>query len=225
MTEGFATYASYSNPALARPWAYLHDVAGVTPSRSDFIQLAEAVGAQPDRLKGLSIVWSVDPGMRVTELKSPADPRAFLAFRAETEADWREAARQASLDATAAVAQVERGTAPALPPGGGPASGDCAVTSFSPEEVRLRASAGRAAILVLGEAWYPGWTAAVNGRPTPVFPVDGWKRGVVVPAGPSDIVFTFRPGGLGLGAAISMASLCAVALVAGVLPRARVRPS
>jgi hypothetical protein len=224
MTEGFATYVSYSNPALARPWAYLHEVAGLAPSRSDFIQLPEAVGARPDRLASLSVVWALDSRLQEVDLRRTADPRSFLAFRAETEADWRTAGSQAALLPSWPVARVEPDTAPLLPTDGGPAAGDCAITSFTPEEVRVHATAGRPAILVLGEAWYPGWKATVNGRASPVFPVDGWKRGVVVPAGASEVAFIFRPTGLGVGAAVSLLSLAVLVAIASPFSRGRPRP-
>jgi hypothetical protein len=223
MTEGFATYVSYSNPALARPWGYLHAAAGIAPSRSDFIQLPEAVGARPERLAGLSLVWALDSRLRELDLRRTADPRAYLAFRAETNADWRAASQGAALESASRVARVERDSAPLPPPDVGPATGDCAITSFAPEDVRLHATAGRAAILVLGEAWYPGWRATVNGHPSPVFPVDGWKRGVVVPAGASDVAFRFWPTSLGLGAAISLLSLAVMVGLAGPFARGRAR--
>jgi uncharacterized membrane protein YfhO len=70
----------------------------------------------------------------------------------------------------------------------------------------VRASSSAPAILVLAEAWYPGWAATVRGRRTEVFPVNGWMRGASVPAGESEVVFEYRPRTLAAGAAISLAS-------------------
>jgi uncharacterized membrane protein YfhO len=80
----------------------------------------------------------------------------------------------------------------------------------------VRTSADAPAILVLAEPWYPGWRATIGGRPAEVFPVNGWMRGLVVPAGQSDVEFTFHSRLLAAGLGISLAS---AALVLALLLR------
>jgi hypothetical protein len=219
MTVGFSSYSSYSNPALSRVWHYLHEAAGVAPSGSDFIQLPRAISGHPERLHGLSLVGALDPGTGATVLHPPSDPRAFLSYRTESVPDWRTAEwREASGRGSPGVALVEPGFAPPIFAAGLPRPGDCVITSFAPERVELRASPASPAILVLGEAWYPGWRATVNGSPAPVFPVNGWMRGVVVPAGRSIAVFTYRPSAL--GAFVSLAAMVLLGLLASRLPMA-----
>ena len=48
-------------------------------------------------------------------------------------------------------------------------------------------------MLVLSDAYYPGWTATVDGQPAPIYRVDGALRGVIIPAGFHDVRFQFRP--------------------------------
>ena len=47
--------------------------------------------------------------------------------------------------------------------------------------------------LVLADAWYPGWTATVNGEATPVYRANIMFRAVAVPAGENLVVFQFDP--------------------------------
>jgi hypothetical protein len=47
--------------------------------------------------------------------------------------------------------------------------------------------------LVANELYYPGWTAMVDGKPTPIYPTNAVMRGVVVPAGASTVDFTHTP--------------------------------
>ncbi len=68
---------------------------------------------------------------------------------------------------------------------------------------RVVVNADRPALLVISEAWAPGWTAAADGRPVPVLRTDGVVQGVPVPAGRSVVELRYRPPGLGLGMGIT----------------------
>jgi len=61
--------------------------------------------------------------------------------------------------------------------------------------------------VILTDNWFPGWTATVDGRTTPVLQVDGAVRGVVVDAGEHEIRFRYRPWSVILGAAMSLIAL------------------
>jgi uncharacterized membrane protein YfhO len=50
-----------------------------------------------------------------------------------------------------------------------------------------------AALLVLTDQFYPGWTAEVDGKPRPVIRVNYCFRGVVIPRGSRMVVFSFEP--------------------------------
>ncbi|HEY5080225.1 MAG TPA: hypothetical protein VII43_10270, partial [Opitutaceae bacterium] len=109
-------------------------------------------------------------------------------------------------------ALLEEGRSPAFPPAAGTHAGDAEITAFAPERVTVRARADAPAILVLAEAWYPGWSATVAGMRAEVFPVNGWMRGVLVPAGDSVVVFSFHSRLLAAGLGISAS--CAILLAA-----------
>jgi uncharacterized membrane protein YfhO len=116
----------------------------------------------------------------------------------------------AAADSFHTRALAESGSAPAIAPVSGDPAGEAVITAFTPERVTVRVAAAAKGVLVLAEAWYPGWRATVDGVPAVVFPVNGWMRGVVVPAGRSDVEFTFHSRWLAVGTAISLAGAAAV---------------
>ncbi|MEX2015669.1 MAG: YfhO family protein [Candidatus Hydrogenedentales bacterium] len=79
------------------------------------------------------------------------------------------------------------------------------------------------AVLVLAEAWYPGWTASVNAAPAPVFPVNVAFRGVALPAGEHHVVLAFEPDSVALGLQISAGAAAFVLLGLLLLPILRAR--
>lgn len=76
-----------------------------------------------------------------------------------------------------------------------------------PEEVRVRVRAVRPALLVFAEAYFPGWTATLDGRSADLFRVNYLFQGVEVPAGDHEVVFKYQPGSLRLGLLVSAVSV------------------
>jgi uncharacterized membrane protein YfhO len=62
-------------------------------------------------------------------------------------------------------------------------------------------------VVVVADAWYPGWVATVDGEAAPLFPVDGLFRGIEVPEGEHTIELSYRPRPLIWGLGISAAAL------------------
>jgi hypothetical protein len=106
--------------------------------------------------------------------------------------------------------------------------GTVTVDRYEPEKVKLTAEVSERSVLVLTDAWYPGWQARIDGREAPVLPVDHALRGIVVSPGSHQITVEYRspwvPWGLALtlGAAIAAG---AYALGVDVLIRRRIRSS
>jgi hypothetical protein len=94
------------------------------------------------------------------------------------------------------------------------ASADAAtVVEYRQRRVVLEGNAEQAGLLILGDAYHPGWRATLNGRPVPVIPTNYVQRGVLLPAGAYRIVFTFAPETLRYGA---LASALGLLLLAGL---------
>jgi len=94
------------------------------------------------------------------------------------------------------------------------------IVAYAPERVAARVN-GAGGLLLLTDAHYPGWEATLDGAPTPIHAADGLFRGVFVPAGEHEVVFTFRPRSYRVGAGVSLLGLSVVVL--GVVMRKRKR--
>jgi hypothetical protein len=94
-------------------------------------------------------------------------------------------------------------------PAQGPASGEEVqiVPGDDPDEVELRANLTQLGWVVLADAFYPGWSTAIDGVPARIHPVDLGLRGVLVQAGAHRIVFRYEPRGFRVGLALAALGL------------------
>lgn len=82
-------------------------------------------------------------------------------------------------------------------------------TEMESGRVVVQAHSAVPAFLVLSDTSYPGWRATVNGQPVRIIPTDYVLRGVVLPAGDSTVIFTFRPMSFYAGVSLTIVSLLA----------------
>jgi hypothetical protein len=120
-------------------------------------------------------------------------PRAFVVY------DWQGAA-----DAAAAVEAMRAGefdparsavvigdSFPAPPTS--TAAGSAEIIDYHPEAISLRVSTEGGGLLVLTDAFYPGWEATLNGAPATVEQVNILFRGIFLPPGDHEVEMVFRP--------------------------------
>ena len=86
------------------------------------------------------------------------------------------------------------------------------LVSYGSQRVELEVPAGAPGLLVLTDAYFPGWRATVNGRPAPIMPTDVAFRGVMLGGDASTVVFTYHAPGGNLGWGIP--ALAGLALLA-----------
>ena len=85
--------------------------------------------------------------------------------------------------------------------------------------VAVHAPAPEGAELLLRDAWAPGWSVQLGGRPATLLRFQNRHMAVRVPAGSSRVSFRYRPPGLVAGLAIAGLSwLVAIGLAVGVRP-------
>jgi hypothetical protein len=142
-------------------------------------------------------------------------PRAFVTYRT------RPAPETPTLLAALSRAEfdplvesyVEGG--PALDPAAEAPRGEAAhVVADEEAAVEVEAALSRPGIVVLADAFYPGWRATVDGTPAAIFPANHLFRGVAVPAGRHRVRFEYHPVSVAAGAAASVLGCLAIGFLA-----------
>lgn len=93
---------------------------------------------------------------------------------------------------------------------GGPArraAGSCALTRHTPEVVIARCTSDAPTYAVLADLWFPGWSATVDGEPTPIARANAAMRAVAIDSGTHEVVFRYRPRGLSLALGFALVTL------------------
>jgi hypothetical protein len=124
------------------------------------------------------------------------------------------------------LSDPRQGTVPEsqeLPAAGasGAGSADSAtIVDDEAERVVVRVDTAQPAVLILRDAYFPGWTAAVDGRPAPLWRADYMFRAVPVPQGSHTVELRFGSRALEHGLLVSALALLATAGLAFLpLPR------
>lgn len=86
-----------------------------------------------------------------------------------------------------------------------------ALSVYEPQRVEIDVTLERPGLLVLADAYYPGWTASVDGRPATILRTNRAMRGVSLETGAHHLVFSYEPASVKLGAALSVIGLIALA--------------
>jgi uncharacterized membrane protein YfhO len=89
----------------------------------------------------------------------------------------------------------------------GEPSGKAEIASYAPEQVTIHTRSGAPGLLLLTDAYYPGWTATIDGEEAALYRADGLFRGVMVPEGEHEVRFTFRSRPFEAGRLASLVSL------------------
>ena len=168
-------------------------------------------GLPPDQIKVLEA-----NGFRVVQRDAwfllwerPAPPLARMVYDVDTVPDPAE--RLARLLAGYPLlerALIER-PVPGLHRPAGPAT--VRVDQRAGSRVRVSVHTVGDGLLVLADPWYPQWRVEVDGRPAELLRVDHALRGVRVPAGDHQVVFTYQDRALQLGLALSVLTVAGLA--------------
>lgn len=155
-------------------------------------------------------------GWLVTSVVTVSEPRQALAIIQGSSFDPRQ------------VAVVE--SPPPLlmlPPGSQTAAnpGDVRLTRFEGERIELSVSNTTNALLVIGEKYYRGWRAKVDGKETDIQKVNYLLRGVYLPPGTHQVSFVFDPLPFKIGKFLTLGSMTffMLMLVREVLQRRKSR--
>jgi hypothetical protein len=207
MLYGWSTFSGYVALSLDRVWTVLHATFDLPLDPETFPSI-EIFEHGPFPYPSMSLALGLDPRDGRLVVRSNPDPRAYLAHAIRRVADWKEAARLLAAGHDPHEVALVEGPVAGFPDSREPGrSGRAEIVRFSREEVAVRTTSERRALLVLAEAWYPGWQATIDGARAPCSPVNAWMRGVMVPAGAHEVRFRFRSRWLGWGVALSALGL------------------
>ncbi|NTX38254.1 YfhO family protein [Myxococcus sp. CA033] len=107
-----------------------------------------------------------------------------------------------------------------LPEASAGLTGTVKVERPSPEKLIVDVEASEAAVLVVNDAFQPGWTAMVDGSEVPILPANVAVRAVAVPAGQHRVEMLYRTPGLRAGLLVGFGTLLTLCLL-GVARRVR----
>ena len=116
--------------------------------------------------------------------------------------------------AQAVIVAAETGLAPSASAGAVDA-GQVEFVSYAPKRIALRAVAAAPAVLLLNDKWDANWKVRVDGQPAQLLRCNFLMRGVQVPAGTHQVVFSYEP--MNLGLYVSLAAIAAALILCGLL--------
>jgi hypothetical protein len=95
------------------------------------------------------------------------------------------------------------------------------IVNYTGDSYRAKYTAAFDCLLRIAVPYFPGWTAAIDGKSTPVYVVDDALSGVFAPAGSHELTFQYRSNWFLWGASISVLTLVGIILCSGFLLRRR----
>jgi len=83
-----------------------------------------------------------------------------------------------------------------------------------PNQVRIQAAMACRGMVILSDAYFPGWHATIDGAAAPIYEVNEAMRGVVVPAGSHTLRFQYRPFSVIAGFLLTLAGVAGAIVLA-----------
>jgi uncharacterized membrane protein YfhO len=88
------------------------------------------------------------------------------------------------------------------------ASGRVVAEQGGSQRLEFEVESDRPSVLLVRDAFAPGWRASVDSAPAPLLRADGRHRAVPIPAGRSRVVLAYSPPGARAGLVLSLLSAC-----------------
>jgi uncharacterized membrane protein YfhO len=89
------------------------------------------------------------------------------------------------------------------------------VTHEDSRELVVETEAPADGFLLLADTFYPGWTASVDGTPTPIYRANHSVRGIQLPKGRHEVRFTYQAPGFARGRQITLVAVSILLFWAG----------
>src|SRR5262245_39630875 len=148
------------------------------------------------RRRPVSDVLLAGPKVWIYRLR-PAEPRVkFIKRVVVADAKAQVKAGRFTISLAGETAQIDDETAPSrlyTPVNGEHVPSQARIVSWRPDRVRVEVQSPYPGLLILHEAYYPGWIAEVDGQPSRIVRTNVLFRGVEVGDGRHIVEFRFRP--------------------------------
>ena len=223
MVYHYASIDAACSLFLRRPWDYLHGMLRVTPPIEKGSLATQVYDHGPFPYADLSLAVGKPPKDPWFVVMGAPSPRAFVVYAAQRADYGTVLDRLTKGHNIRQCALLETPLKEPLPPTNALTASPAVIRRFEPNELLVDVEARTNGLLVLGEAWYPGWRADIDGQPGECVPANTWMRGVPIPAGRHVVRLYFRQDYLLAGCVISVASL--VLLVAAAAKPRLATPS
>jgi hypothetical protein len=206
MIHRYSHFDAYTSLFLKRPWEYLHQSLDLPfPTEKNTSVSTQVYDQGPFPYHSLNLVLGWDNTNRCVLLRTNVEPRAFLVFETQqlrdTGAVWNEVRRGHDIYKDSAE------------------NAKVTFVRFTPNNILLDVETKENALLVLAEAWYPGWKAKVGETVVPAIAANGWMRAFPVPPGTHRIEIFFSQDYLLLGGMITVLSAVLLAMALWQKPR------
>jgi hypothetical protein len=183
---------------------------------SRYSEYMEAAERNPNLLNGLAVTHGIDTQRGALIENSNVLPRIYAPRQIKFVASHTVArAMLATLDPRE-WAIVETPLRP-LAPG----ATRVEIVDYTGDSYRARYQAEFDCLLRIAVPYFPGWTAAIDGKPTPVYIVDDALSGVFAPAGSHELTFRYRSNWFFRGALVTVLTLLGLILSSTFLLRRR----
>ena len=183
---------------------------------SRYREYLEKSEANQRLLNGLAVTHGIDTQRGAIVENTNTLPRIYAPPHVQFVASHAAARELLGLLDPAQAAIVE---APLRPLAPGPTTVE--IVDYTGDYYRAKYSAPFDCLLRIAVPYFPGWTAAVDGKSAAVSVVDVGLSGVFAPAGDHELTFSYRSRWFLLGAAISGLTLIGIILSSTLLARRR----
>jgi hypothetical protein len=210
MKYGFSSVAGFGALTSMRVWTYLYEGTGLPVESFQVVYLSDdAYRAGPFPFPGMNIAVGGVYGSAKLFFNSHPGERAYLVHAWKQVPDWTAALQQMVKNHSdpTTVALLEAPAEGPLPAAGDISHDEAVIDAFHRNSIELHVRSSTPSILVVAEAWYPGWRATVNGVSAEVLPANVWMRAVRVQAGESQVEMRYVEPSLARGAVISLGAL------------------
>lgn len=97
--------------------------------------------------------------------------------------------------------------------------GTTKIISYTPNEVKVKATSKANSILFISDNYYPGWNAYVDGKLSKIYRADYAFRSVVLTAGEHIVVFKYEPQVFYIGLYLSFVSILVLIIVVVIIKK------